>query len=433
MTDRSLTPAPPVIVPPIAPALPKLARIRQRFDPTHIIDVHAATVESVRPQAERVLRPGMRVAITAGSRGIANIATILAGIVSVVRELGAEPFIVAAMGSHGGATADGQRAVLHGYGITEGNVGCPIVSDMETVRLGSEEQPVFVDRFAYESDAIILASRVKPHSALVGELGSGLLKMAAVGLGKREGAEYLHRSGLQTNLIPTARMVLKLAPVKLGVAIVENSLDQTWQIETARVDEIERTDQELLSVARSVFPNIPFDPLDVLVVDRVGKNFSGTGMDPNVVGIHRRIGGAPQREIRRIVALDLSEDSHGNANGIGMADIITERLRGKIDWNATYTNAITADFIEGCKLPITCSTEQQAVELAMKAFDTNTVRMVRVTDTAHLQEMLISEALVRELELHPELELIEEPQVMDLSTESHRVEELEELVGRTSE
>jgi hypothetical protein len=310
------------------------------------------------------------------------------------------------MGSHGGATAEGQRAVLASYDITEERVGCPVVCDMDTVSLGhtAEGIPVYTDRAAYEADAIILVNRVKPHSILTGDLGSGLMKMAGIGMGKAIGADSIHLLGVEKHLIPVARVVLAHAPVRLGLAIVENSRDQTWKIEGVPPGSIEEADRRLLTEARALLPDIPFDPIDVLIVNVMGKNFSGTGMDPNVIGMHRRIGGLPQRHIGRIVVLDLSPESHGNAHGIGMADIITQQLRDKIDWQATYTNGLTAGWLSGGKLPITCSTAQNAVALAMKPFDNRHARVVRVYDTAHLEEMWVSQALLNEIPGFPALE-----------------------------
>lgn len=397
MTDYQQ--APPLYTPSQEVRLPRLARVRQRFDTSHVSDIRAEVARGFAACARDAIAPGMRVAITAGSRGIANIAQITAAVVAETRALGAEPFVVAAMGSHGGATAEGQRAVLAGYGIVEETVGCPIVSSMETAALGETETgfAVYLDKAAYEADGIILLNRVKPHSILTGEQGSGLMKMAGIGLGKQKGADAIHRMGVTAHLLPAARLVLARAPITLGVAIVENSRDQTWKVEVVPQNAIPAADVRLLAEARALLPNIPFDPIDVLVVDRIGKNYSGAGMDPNVVGMHRRIGGVPEREIRRIVALDLAAESHGNATGVGMADIITAQLSAKIDWHATYTNALTSDFLAGIKLPIACATTRAAVELALYPFDPAAARVVRVTDTAHLEEMWVSKALLATL------------------------------------
>lgn len=387
---------PPLYTPDESASLPLVAQVRQHFDTQCLTDIPGAIAEGFNQYARDCIHPGMRVAITVGSRGIANLPQIVASVVAEVRRLGAQPSLVAAMGSHGGATEAGQRAVLAGYGITEEQIDCPIVASMDTICLGhtAEGIPVHVDRYAYQSDAIILLNRVKPHSILTGMLGSGLMKMSAIGLGKAPGADTLHRSGLEQHLLPVARMVLAHAPIKLGVAIIENALDQTWKIECVPATSIEAADQRLLAEARALLPTIPFNPIDILVIDTIGKNFSGTGMDPNVIGMHRRIGGTPQREIRRIVALDLSTESHGNAHGVGMADVITRSLYEKIDWQATYTNAVTADFLAGARLPIICSTARSALALALKPFDLHAVRLVRVRSTAHLEDMWVSSALL---------------------------------------
>jgi len=391
---------------PTAP-MPKLARVKQRFDSAQIRDIPGRLAETFGVHAQSVLRPGMRVAITVGSRGIANIQEIARAVVEEVRRLDAEVFIVSAMGSHGGATEAGQRLVLAGYGITEESVGCPISCTMDTVHLGDTPEGfrVHVDRAAFESDAIVLLNRVKPHSILSGELGSGLMKMAAIGLGNRAGADSIHRAGVERHLLSAARMVLQLAPVHLGVAIVENALDQTWMIETVPKGELESRDKQLLALARTLLPTVPFDPIDVLVVEYMGKNFSGAGMDPNVIGMHRRVGGSAERDIHTIVALDLSAESQGNAVGVGMADIITDELRHKINWDVTYLNAFTSGFFSGVKLPVACRTQRDAVQLAMQSYDPHRARVVQISDTAHLEYMQVSEPLLNELHLYPNLEL----------------------------
>jgi len=406
----------PVWSPAALGTLPPLAHVRQHFETDHIADVPAEVAREVARYAPDVIRPGMHIAITAGSRGIAHIVAIIATVVREVRRLGAHPFVVAAMGSHGGATGEGQRAVLSSYGITEEAVGCPIVSEMETVCLGHTDAGVaaYIDRAAYEADAIILVNRVKPHSILTGDLGSGLLKMAGIGLGKAVGADSIHLLGVERHLLPVARLVLERAPIVLGLALVENARDETWKIECVPPAELEAADRRLLAEARRLLPTIPFDPIDVLVVERMGKNFSGTGMDPNVIGMHRRIGGPAVRDIRRIVVLGLSPESHGNAHGIGMADIVTARLRDSIDWNATYTNGLTADFLGGGKLPLTCATAREAVLLALKPFPTEQTRVVWVRNTAYLEDMWVSPALLAELARWPHLEQCSGPQSVDL-------------------
>lgn len=406
----------PIFSPATTGTLPPLAHVWQHFETAQIADVPAEVARELGRYAPAAIRPGMHVAITAGSRGIANIATIIATVVREVRRLGAEPFVVAAMGSHGGATGAGQRAVLSSYGITEEQVGCPIVCEMDTVYLGATAEGVaaYIDRAAHEADAIILVNRVKPHSILTGDLGSGLLKMAGIGLGKAVGADSIHLLGVERHMLPVARLVLQKAPIALGLAIVENARDETWKIACVPPADMEAADRQLLAEARRLLPTIPFDPIDVLIVEQMGKNFSGTGMDPNVIGMHRRIGGPPQRDIRRIVVLGLSPESHGNAHGIGMADIVTARLRDSIDWNATYTNGLTADFLGGGKLPLTCATAREAILLALRPFSPEQARVVWVQNTAHVQDMWVSPALLAELARWPHLEQRGSLQPVDL-------------------
>jgi hypothetical protein len=314
------------------------------------------------------------------------------------------------MGSHGGATVEGQLEVLASYGITESSMGCPIRATMEAVPLGVTPTgyTAYCDRFAYEADGIVAVNRVKPHSILTGDLGSGLMKMLGIGLGKAVGADAIHIVGVEENLLPAARIVLSNAKVLFGLAIVENSFDQAARIEAVWPDEIEETDVRLLRLARAYLPNIPFDPLDVLVVQQMGKNFSGTGMDPNVIGMHRRIGGPPQREIRRIVALRLSEESHGNSTGLGLADIITEGLLADVDYEAMCINSLTSDFLWGIKQPLPAPTEEMALRLALRPFPPESARAVIISDTAHLDQMWVSNALVPELGAYEQLEALDD-------------------------
>ncbi len=370
--------------------------VRQRLDTTRAGDAHAAVGRAFEEAGARErIAPGMSVAITAGSRGIDRIVEVLAATAACVRALGARPFVVTAMGSHGGATADGQRDVLRGYGIADDTIGCEIRASMDVVSIGRTMHgvEVFFDRLAFEADAVIVVGRVKPHSILTGEFGSGLLKMTAIGLGNQRGADAIHVAGVQAHLVACARHVLANAPVAFGIALVENPRDELALVRGAAPDEFETVDRELLADVRAKSPRLPFDPLDVLVVDVIGKDISGAGMDPNVIGMWRRNGGAPDRHIARIVALDLSAQSHGNASGVGMADIITDTLKAKIDYAATYMNAITSNFLIGAKVPLTVPTAHEAIALACRPFAPDALRCVRIRDTAHLEYLLLSESL----------------------------------------
>ncbi len=380
--------------------LPRFAPVRQRFHDDALPDAAAAVRRALDASGIAVrVKAGGRIAITGGSRGIDRIAEVTRAVAQWVRDAGGEPFVVAAMGSHGGATAEGQREVLRGYGIDEAGVGCAVVSSMEATEIGvtAGGYRVYCDAAALASDGVIAVNRVKPHTILVGELGSGLMKMLGVGLGKQLGADAIHREGLQEHMLDSARIVLGRAPVLGGVALVENSYDKLAIVEAVPPETMEDADSRLLRVARAYLPNVPFDPLDVLVVARMGKDVSGAGIDPNVAGMHRRLGGPPQRAIGRIVALELTAGSHGNGIGVGMADIVTERLRDAIDWEATYVNAATSGFLWGVKVPLALPTDEAALRLAFKPYPPQRARAVLARDTAHLDLLYVSEALEAEV------------------------------------
>jgi hypothetical protein len=390
--------------------IPDGVLVRQRLDTSRVDDVPGAVARAFDEAGARErIAPGTSVAITAGSRGIDKIVEILAAVVAAVRRCGGSPFITAAMGSHGGATGAGQLEVLHGYGITEKNVGCEIRSSMDVVSLGVavNGDEVFCDRAACSAGAVIVVGRVKPHSILTGDLGSGLLKMTAIGLGNQRGADAIHVAGVQTHLRACARHVLARAPIAFGIALVESARDELALVRGVVPADFESADRELLAQVRAASPALPFDPLDVLVVDWIGKNISGAGMDPNVIGMWRRNGGTPDRAIARIVALDLTPESHGNATGVGMADIITQTLKAKIDFDATYMNATTSNFLNGAKVPLTVKTASEAIELARRPFAPERLRCVRIRDTAHIEYLLISRALLESGEAGDRLERVD--------------------------
>jgi hypothetical protein len=383
-------------------ALPKLVRVRQPFDRTRLPDVRGAVAAGLRNLglAGR-LRPGSRIAITAGSRGINNLLAMTRTAVDVVKEFGGHPFIVPSMGSHGGATDEGQKSLLADLGISEGSMGCPVVSSMKVEEIGrtSNGTPVYLDRHALRSDGIIVINRVKPHTAFRGPVESGLCKMLAVGLGKHKGAQQMHAAGLGITLVEAARLILARAPVLAGVAVLENSLDETAEIHVVPPERFEETDRTLLQRAWQMLPRIPFDPLDVLLVDEMGKNISGTGMDVNVIGIGPRVGGKMEMghpAVTNIVVLGLTPETHGNANGIGLADITTRRLVDSIDYKATYTNVLTTRLWSAGRLPVIMETDREAIQAAVGEMPSDRVRFVRIKNTLQLEELEISEPLVPE-------------------------------------
>jgi hypothetical protein len=382
--------------------LPKVARVRQSSDRTRIADVCGAVTAGLR-SLDRIagLPAGGRIAITAGSRGISNLVTITRAAVDVVRELGGSPFIVPAMGSHGGATAGGQQSLLAELGISEHTMECSVISSMEAAEIGRTAggTSVYIDRHALNADGIIVINRVKPHTAFRADVESGLCKMVAVGLGKHEGAQQMHAAGLGTVIVEAARVILQRAPVLAGIAILENSVDETAEIHVVPPERFEETDRALLRRAWQMLPRIPFDPLDVLVVDEMGKNISGTGMDTNIIGIGPRVGGKIEMgrpAITTIVVLGLTPESHGNANGVGLADLTTRRLVDAIDFKATYANVLTTRIWSAGRLPLILDSDREAVETAVGATPPDQVRLVRIKDTLHLEELEISPALLPE-------------------------------------
>jgi hypothetical protein len=398
--------------------LPRFVEAHQTLPAPVESDVPAAARRAARSLA-RDLHPGASVAVTGGSRGIARIAEITGNVIAELDAMGLRPFVVPAMGSHGGGTAEGQLEVLAGYGITEHTMNAPVRSSMEVETLGHTVDGVSAnfDRISAGADAVIALNRVKPHTILRGELGSGLVKMISVGLGKHVGAQTLHSAGLQRHVVPVAETLLERSPLRGGIAIVENGEGHVAHIEAVEPAGLVERDKELLVQARSYMPHLPIEPLDVLVVRRMGKSISGAGIDPNVVGMHRRLGGAPDHQIETIVALDLTDDSHGNAIGVGIADLITHRLRDKIDWSETSINALTSGFLTGIKLPWSVPTDREAIETAARLYDPATLRMAVVDDTLHMGRLWLSESLIEEARALPEVSIGGRPESLPFAAD----------------
>ena len=382
--------------------LPKVYRVKQSFDTTRLENAAQAVAVGLTdlPLAPKI-RPGARIAITAGSRGIHNLVKMTRATADMVKAMGGQPFIVPAMGSHGGATDEGQKGLLADLGISEATMGCPVASSMQVEEIGRTPagEPVYLDRNALHSDGIIAINRVKLHTIFRGEVESGLCKILAVGLGKHRGAQQIHKIGVVSIVVESARVILAKAPVLAGVAVLENSRDETMEIHVVPPERFEATDAALLKRAWKILPRVPFDPLDVLVVDEMGKNISGTGMDTNVIGIGSRVGGKMTMgtpAVSAIVALGLTPETHGNANGIGLADLTTRRLVDSIDYKSTYTNVMTTRLWAAGRLPVILDTDREAIEAAVGETPLESVRFVRIRDTLHLEELEISEALVPE-------------------------------------
>lgn len=393
----------------------QLFKIRQRFDRARLDDVGAA----IRPQLaalDGAIRPGGRIAIAAGSRGIDNLALLVREVSEYVKARGAHPFVVPAMGSHGRATADGQAEILRLYGISEDTIGAPVRSSMDVVELprGDLSFRIFMDRHVHESDGAILINRIKPHTDFHGRYESGLMKMALIGLGKLEGARAVHDFGiygLRELIAPGATQVLSTGKILAGVGLVENAFHQTLHVEVLKADAIARGEPRLLDLAKRHMPRLPADAVDVLIVDRMGKDISGVGIDPNITG---RIGVGGERNataprVGAMMVCDLTDQTHGNAIGVGLADVITRRLFDKIDYDATYGNVITSSFLERGKIPVVANTDRGAFDIALRScghVPEGRERIVRILDTLHLEQVYVSSALVEEFSDKEGIEVI---------------------------
>ena len=396
--------------------------VRQQFQCETVTDI-ASTVRSELQKLELSSRvkPGDTVAIPAGSRGIANIVDILAATVDHFVSLGARPFIVPAMGSHGGGTVDGQLKILTGFGITQEALGVPIRATMETVVVAETRNglPVHFDRYAAEADHVFVCNRVKPHTRFVGPIESGLHKMMLIGLGKHNGAKIYHQGILEMSfpeiIESVAAKVLEVCNVIGGLAIVENALDETGYLEAVRPEDFATREPELLQMANAGLPRLPFAECDLLIVDAIGKNISGVGMDANVVG--RKFNdhkGTDQdlAQCRRIFVRSLTEETAGNGTGIGMAEFTTERCVAQIDHEVTRINCITGLHPEAAMIPITLPSDAAAVEAALQTIglvQPDAARVIQISDTLHLTHVRVSEAYLSEINRRPDLEVIRGP------------------------
>jgi hypothetical protein len=391
---------------------PRWARVKQHLDPAELSDPTAAVIEQLaRPEIADTIKPGMRVAITAGSRGIDRINLAIKGVVEAVKSRGAFPFIVPAMGSHGGATVEGQTAILEHFGITEAAMGCPIKASMETVHLGEvlDGVPVYFDRISYtEADIVIPVGRVKPHTAFRGPVESGLLKMLAIGLGKQKGAEFFHSRGFPEfhRLIPAVgQFTLTQVNIPFGVALIENGMSRLAMVEAVPAAKIWTREQELLKIAFQKMPKLPGSQIDILIIDEIGKDISGDGADPNVVnrdctGFLARSEVPVRPIVDRIIVRDLTENTEGNATGIGMADFLLKRAVDKIDPVKTYMNLITSKSPQGGRVAIGLDNDRQALYLAIASalnITTEQAKIVRIESSKHVEEMWVSEPMLAQL------------------------------------
>ena len=400
--------------------LPRLHRVRQHFDTVTLpreeipARIHA---EFSRAEIREKLHPGARAAVAVGSRGIANLECIVQCALNELRAAGVKPFIVSAMGSHGGGTEEGQREVLAAYGITEENLGVPVITDVGTVELGrlADGTHVYFDRTAYEADIIIPINRVKLHTDFIGPLQSGIAKMLVIGLGNQRGCTEIHgtpSSHFAAVLEEAARMILRKAPVGFGLAILENALDETAELHALPRETLIEDEKKLVQKSIGYFPGLLLPSVDVLVMQEIGKDVSGAGFDPNIVGrsTARSEFLVPIPAIQRMVLLDVTEASHGNAIGIGLFDVVTENILPKIDFEAMYANAIACRCVEDARIPLQAKDEDEAVRIALKlcrGVRPEQAKIVRIKNTLSLQEIEVSDALLPEVEKNPRRECIQ--------------------------
>lgn len=397
---------------------PKMVRIRQIYDNTRIEDIPAYLIEALNAGDFKDQVNGKRIALTVGSRGIPDNLTIVKTICDKLKDWGAEPFIVPAMGSHGGGTVEGNLEILEGYGITEENVGVPVLASMDVVEIGRLEDgvtPVYCDRIASEADGIVVYNKVKPHTDFKGEHESGLLKMMAIGLAKHKGCSALHRRGFDTfkeNIPSAAKVFLEKMPVVFAVGVVQNAYDEISDIRVFSHDKIVEGDREMLKIAKKRFPRFMFDNIDLLIIDKIGKDISGEGADPNVTGRGFMPYFKDDFHTKKLFIRGLTENSHHNACGLGLADITTRRCLNDVDWESTWVNVTTNLMIDGGKIPLYMNNDYEAVRLALKTcprIDYSKARIARIRDTLSLNEFEVSLALMEELKDLQGVEILSEP------------------------
>jgi hypothetical protein len=410
--------------------LPKVVKVSQDFPRPRVGDVgEALRGECEKREIKSRIEAGMQVAITAGSRGISGIDNILASLVRILKDAGAEPIIVPAMGSHGGATAEGQVEILSSLGVTEESVGAPIRSSMEVVELGETESgvPVYMDRIAHQADGVVIVGRIKQHTDFRSDVESGLMKMSAIGLGKHAQALALHAhgvEGIRDYMVEAGKRVFGSGKVLFGVGIVENAYEETAIIEAIPPKRAAERERELLKESARLIPKLPVSDMDVLFVDELGKNFSGTGMDTNIIGRFRILGvQEPESpKAKYLIVSDVSEASHGNALGVGLADFTTQRLFEKIDYEAMNQNVLTSTFPERAKIPMILANDREALEAAIRCnwgVDPEDTRFVRVPNTLHLRYAYLSENLLEEALANGNVEVVEEAAEMEFDEDGY--------------
>jgi len=424
-------------------ALSRMVLVRRNYPDRRVQDIPGEIRKELSAAGfSAKVRPGSRVAIGVGSRGIANLATIVRAVVDYWKAQGMQPIVFPAMGSHGAATAEGQSDVLAHYGIHAGSMGCPVISSLDVVSLGRTAEGIeaFMDRGAYESDGVMLVNRVKWHTDFSGKLESGLFKMMAIGLGKFAGAQRYHtfglRMGLEQVVRSVGRQVLTSGKILGGLAILEDAHHNTARVEAVPVDSMERREEELLEMVKSWAGRIPVEELDILIVDEIGKDISGAGMDTKIINrsIHAEYNPWPNApRVQRIFARDLSALSYNNAVGLGLADVVTDRLVNRIDWTPTHINSLTASTPEAIRTPIHFPTDRECLErisTTVGKFDPAEVTIGWIRNTMELALLALSENLLPEIRRNPNLEVLGEPRELDYDAEGNLVSPLLEALAR---
>lgn len=394
--------------------IPRVAGVSQKFDRPRMDDSGGALKQILNTSGvlESVF-PKMEIAIAVGSRGISNQPVLVKLIAEALREKGVRPFLVPAMGSHGGATADGQKKTLEDLGFGEDKIGVPIRSSMETVRVGTSQNglPVHVDKNAHEADGIVIINRIKPHTSFRGPYESGLMKMVAIGLGKQKGAEICHELGIERiaeNFPAIARVAIEKENILFAIGLLENAYHETCRVELLRKEEIETEEPKLQEEAKRLLPKLHFTDIDVLVIDEIGKNISGTGFDTNVVGRYHTPGCSGGPNVTRLVILNVTDETHGNANGLGIADFTTRRIFDQFSFENTYPNALTSTVLSSVKIPMVLETGLLAIKAAIKTcniLDKRNVRLIRIKNTNEIERIEVSESMLDGVRGNPYLSI----------------------------
>jgi len=395
---------------------PKMIKIEQNVPDRHLTNIFETVQKEIATtKFNEKIKKGSRVAIAVGSRNIDKLADVVSALVTEVKKIGGVPFIIPAMGSHGGGTADGQVEILRDLEINSKKLNIPIISSMEVIKIEETKShiPVYIDKNAMLADAIIIVARIKPHTDFSGEIESGLLKMLAVGLGKHKGATILHSYGIESfsKIIPEVGLkILEKAPIALGIALLENGHSKLSEVVAIDPENFLEVEKKLLKKEKLLMPRLPLSEIDILLVNEIGKDISGAGMDPNIIGRSKSAEKNIGKNIHIIIPLDLTERTHGNAGSIGLSDLITKKLFEKIDFNVFYTNLLASNgYLEG-KIPIVLKNDEYAVKVAMKILNKNceNVKMVRIQNTQNIIEMEVSEALLGEVQNNKNIKIIGE-------------------------